>query len=152
MEAAAVRMESSVEAERVPLVSPLPLVSILRPCRLQRRKADGLHVFSRWPALLFWLSRSTATNLASDLGKDKGIWCAMNGQGSVLQVHEGVEESVEASTTAVEQGARGAALDSAHFWDFIRDGLNMLVRSATLQVTFSDTCRCMLALIFPSHS
>lgn len=151
-EAAAVRVEGVAEAERVPLVSSPPFVSVLRRCRQQPPEEDGLHVFSNWPAVLPRLSESTATYQQVIGRKDNGRRYAMNGRGCMLQVHESVEESTGTSTAAVEQGAGGAALGSAHFWDFVRDGLNMLVRSATLQVACCDAWRCMLALTILSHS
>lgn len=39
-----------------------------------------------------------------------------------------------ATDDAEQQFTAEAALSSLHFWDFFKDGLNMLVRSATLQV------------------
>ena len=43
----------------------------------------------------------------------------------------------EATDDAEEQLTAEAALSSLHFWDFVKDGLNMLVRSATLQVRWA---------------
>ncbi|EIE23957.1 hypothetical protein COCSUDRAFT_62487 [Coccomyxa subellipsoidea C-169] len=45
-------------------------------------------------------------------------------------------EGAGALGDAEVQIAQDAALSSLHFWDFVRDGLNMLIRSATLQATF----------------
>jgi hypothetical protein len=56
----------------------------------------------------------------------KTHWCA-------IQVQDFVEDG-GATDDAEQQFTAEAALSSLHFWDFFKDGLNMLVRSATLQV------------------
>jgi hypothetical protein len=53
--------------------------------------------------------------------------------------------------TANSNGAEDD-IASGHFWDFVKDGLHMLVRSATLQVSPFQLLLCSASILSPKSA
>ncbi|CAL5227558.1 g10550 [Coccomyxa viridis] len=104
------------------------------------KRLTSLGLVSLAAAALSAIVGGTAVLMTSpkELGKPEGLRSPLLDTGA--QPTAGLMEAEHAglaqSAAAHEAQADADPSDKDHMWDFIKDGLNMLIRSATLQATF----------------